>query len=180
MLTATRDLTNPYRVNVTPAEINLYINQWGTIQGTVLSGTVPLSQTRVTLDTGAVVTTTASGAFTFTKVVSGNHTLEAIHAGNLPTTATVAVRTGETATPSIVMPPTTKGWVRGTVWNDWGQPFAGATVELWAGSTQLASTTTGNDGRYALEVANAGAYASYQVKASASGCKPTAARPSPS
>jgi len=171
VVTATRDVTNPYRVLVTPAEIKLYVNQWGDIQGTVLSGTTPLSMTAVTLDAGAVFTTTTSGAFTFTKVVSGNHTLEAIHAGNLPTTATVNVRTGQVAAPSITMPPTTKGWVRGTVWNDWGQPFAGATVQLWSGSTQLASTTTGDDGRYALEVANAGAYASYEIHASASACK---------
>jgi hypothetical protein len=172
VVTATRDVTNPYRVLVTPSEIKLYVNQWGDIQGTVYSGTLPLSMTTVTLDTGATTTTNAGGTFTFTKVVSGNHTVEAIHAGNLPTTATVSVRTGQVAAPSITMPPTTKGWVRGTVWNDWGQPFAGATVQLWAGSTQLASTTTGDDGRYVLEVANAGAYSSYQIRASASGCKP--------
>jgi len=172
VVTATRDVANPYRVLVTPAEIKLYVNQWGDIQGTVLSGTTPLSMTTVTLDSGAVVTTSVSGTFTFTKVVSGNHTVEAIHAGNLPTTATVSVRTGQVAAPSITMPPTTKGWVRGTVWNDWGQPFAGATVELWADGAKRAGTTTGNDGRYVLEVANAGAYSSYQIRASASGCKP--------
>jgi len=172
VVTATRDVANPYRVLVTPPEIKLYVNQWGDIQGTVLSGTTPLSMTVVTLDSGAVVTTSVSGTFTFTKVVSGNHTLEAIHAGHLPTTATVNVRTGQVAAPSIIMPPTTKGWVRGTVWNDWGQPFAGATVELWADGAKRVSTTTGDDGRYVLEVANAGAYSSYQVRASASGCKP--------
>jgi hypothetical protein len=172
VVTATRDIANPYRVFVTPAEIKLYVNQWGDIQGTVLSGTLPLSMATVTLDTGATTTTNAGGTFTFTKVVSGTHTVEAIHAGNLPTTVPVSVRTGQVAAPSITMPPTTKGWVRGTVWNDWGHPFAGATVQLWAGSTQLASTTTGDDGRYVLEVANAGAYSSYQVRASAAGCKP--------
>lgn len=172
VVTATRDLANPYRVNVTPSEIKLYVNQWGVIQGTVYSGTLPLSQATVTLDTGAQVTTGADGVFRFEKVVSGTHSLEALHAGNQPTRVNVAVSTGQTAAPSLVMPPTTRGWVRGTVWNDWGQPFAGATVELWAGGAKRASTTTGNDGRYALEVANVGAYPSYEIRASASGCKP--------
>lgn len=174
VVTATRDLANPYRVNVTPSEIKLYVNQWGVIQGTVYSGTLPLSQATVMLDTGAQVTTGADGVFRFEKVVSGTHSLEALHAGNQPTRVNVAVSTGQTAAPSLVMPPTTKGWVRGTVWNDWGQPFAGATVELWAGGAKRASTTTGSDGRYALEVADVGAYPSYEIRASASGCKPYA------
>lgn len=172
VVTLTRDTANPYRVIVNPPEIKLYVNQWGTLQGTVLSGTLPLAQATVTLDGKTQVTTGADGAFRFTKVVSGSHTVEAIHAGHAPTSAVMQVTTGASTTRALTMLPTTKGWVRGTVWNDWGQPFSGATVQLWGGSTLIATTTTDNSGRYALEVANVNAHPSYEIRATASGCKP--------
>lgn len=172
VVTLTRDTVNPYRVLVNPPEIKLYVNQWGTLQGTVLSGTLPLAQATVTLDGKTSFTTGADGAFRFTKVVSGSHTLEAIHAGNAPTSAEVQVTTGATTVRVLTMPPTTKGWVRGTVWNDWGQPFSGATVQLWGGNTLIATTTTDSSGRYALEVANVNAYPGYELRATASACKP--------
>lgn len=166
-----RDVADPYRVVMTPtAPVELFTNRWGEIHGTVVSGTTPLVDAEVTLDDGSAegreATTDASGAFTYTRVPSGTYALEALHAGNEPAADEVTVRTGETAAPLLDMPATTRGMVRGKVSNDLGQPFGGATVELWADDTQHDSVETGADGRYELEVADAEAYGSYTIKAS--------------
>jgi len=173
VVTAARLESDPYRVRLTPASpVKMYVNQWGIIHGTVYSGTsgtIPLTQTQVTLDSGAAVTATdASGEFTFTKVVSGSHSLEMQHENNEPTASNVSVQTGETATPVIYMPPTTKGTVRGTVTNDVGRPFEGVSVKLEGGSTEP-STTTDANGHYVLEIDPVGS-GQYHVTAEATLC----------
>jgi len=166
-----RDPADPYRVVMTPtAPVELFTNRWGEIHGTVVSGTTPLENAEVTLDDGSAggreATTDASGIFTYTRVPSGTYALEALHAGNEPAADEVTVGTGQVAAPQLDMPVTTRGMVRGRVSNDLGQPFAGATVELWADDTRLDSAETGADGRYELAVTDAGAYSAYTVKAS--------------
>jgi hypothetical protein len=166
-----RDPADPYRVVMTPtAPVELFTNRWGEIHGTVVSGTTPLADVGVTLDDGSArgrqATTDASGSFTYTRVPSGTHALEALHAGNAPAADAVTVRTGQVAAPQLDMPATTRGMVRGKVSNDLGQPFSGATVELWADDTPLDSVETGADGRYQLEVADAAAHSSYTIEGS--------------
>jgi len=174
VVTAARLEFDPYRVRLTPASpVKMYVNQWGIIHGTVYSGTsgtIPLTQTQVTLDSGAAVTVTdASGEFTFTHVISGSHSLETQHEGNEPTAINVSVQTGKTAMPAIYMPPTTKGTVRGTVTNDMGRSFGGVNVKLKSGDTEVASATTDTDGHYVLEVDPVGS-GQYHVTAEATLC----------
>ncbi|MFO7742112.1 MAG: carboxypeptidase regulatory-like domain-containing protein [Anaerolineae bacterium] len=167
-ITAQRSVSDVYRTVLTPTSpIYLYTNQWGVIEGTVLSATTPLTDVQVTLRGGERVTTTktgAGGAFTFTRVPSDTYVLETLHAGNEPTTQTVHVRTEKTATPDIVMPPTTKGLVRGTVRNDLGHPYRGATVELWGDASKIDATTTDANGRYELVTENVDAYSAFAIE----------------
>ncbi len=169
---AARKAGDPYRVTLTPAApIPLYVNRWGVIHGTVYSGTLPLPSVTVKLDDGRTTTTDDSGQFQFTKVVSGTHAIATWHAGNQPTSTPVGVTTGGTATPVIQMPATTRGYVHGVVTNDLGRPFAGITVVLKGGGTQIGSVVTDSKGYFSFEVPNAGAYATYTLEATCAMCK---------
>ncbi|MGC9346989.1 MAG: hypothetical protein ACP5JG_02520, partial [Anaerolineae bacterium] len=166
---AQRSVEDVYRTVLTPTSpIYIYTNQWGAIDGTVFSETTPLTDVLVTLTGGEWVTTTQTGVgghFGFTQVPSDTYVLETLHAGNAPTTRTVHVRTERTAMPEIVMPPTTKGFVRGMVSNDLSHPYQGATVELWADSSRIDTTTTDGNGRYELVAGDVGAYGAFTIEA---------------
>jgi len=172
VITATRLVTDPYQVAITPAApVPLYINRWGEVHGTVYAGATgatPLQGVTVTLDAGRTAVSDAIGVFTFTKVVSGAHTLEAVHAGYEPTEKDFSVQTGETASPILQMPTTTKGVVGGTVVNDLGRPYSGVEVRLYGAgnSTPLDTKTTDSDGTYRLQIADTSVYAGYQIQAS--------------
>jgi len=169
VITAARNPSDIYRTVLTPTSpIYLYTNRWGAIKGSVLSGTTPLTDVQVTLTSGERVTTTETGAggiFTFTQVPSGTYEVETLRVGHDPTTGTVQVRTVQIAQPEIVMPPTTRGLVRGTVSNDLGHPYRGATVKLLGDGGQIDAATTDADGRYELAVDDVGAYGSFTLEA---------------
>jgi len=172
-VTAARYPTDPYRIRLlTAAPIRMYLNQWGDIQGTVLSGTVPLSNTLVSLDGGPSVITDLAGSFTFMKVVSDTHTLQSIHAGNEPTTIQVDVRTGDTASVQIQAPATQRGFILGTVTNDLGHAFGGAQISLWGDGSLLATTVTDDQGQVSFVVAKASQYTAYSLQADCDLCVP--------
>ncbi|MBN2149128.1 MAG: hypothetical protein JW726_17210 [Anaerolineales bacterium] len=174
-VTAARFASDPYRVLLTPASpVKMYVNQWGEIQGVVYTGTTttPLSGVTVNLDDGRSTTTNANGEYSFTKVVSGSHTIETWHAGNAPTSKTVQVVTSGTATPTIQMPPTTRGYVRGVVTNDLGRPFTGITVVFKGDGSQIDTDVTDDQGAFSFEVADVHAYTSYTLEATCGICDP--------
>ena len=156
---------NPYYVTITPSSpIKMYLNQWGDIAGKVYtgtSGTVPIEGASVTLDGSQTVQTDSQGSFTFTKVVSGTHTVEAVHAGNEIKSSTFQVLTGQTAGPILYLPGTTKGYVRGVVYvldilTSERVPAPGVTVRLKSGASTLVTTASGEDGSYAFTLSQAG------------------------
>jgi hypothetical protein len=177
---AARLADDPYRVSLDPlSPVSIYVNQWGTIQGHVYTGTTttPLANATVYLDSSQSATTGVDGTFSFTKVVSGSHTLEAWHAGNAPTTKNVQVTTGDTSAPAVQMPPTTRGYLRGKVSNDLGRPFEGVEVKLKDGSTQITTATSDDQGRYSFEVEDASTYVSYIIEATCGLCDAYASAP---
>jgi hypothetical protein len=180
-VTATRLADDPYRVSLTPASpIPLYVNRWGTIQGTVYTGTAsttPLANAKVKLDGSRSTTTDATGQFEFTRVISGSHTLVAWHAGNVPTAANVNITTSAAATPSIHMPPTSRGYVSGVVTDDLGRPFGSVTVYFKGGNNPIDSVVTNGQGYFSFEVANVAAYPSYTLEASCGMCDPFTSDP---
>ena len=179
--TATQDVIaarlagDPYRVSLNPVSpIPLYVNQWGIIQGTVYTGTTtttPLANVTVNLDDGRATTTNASGQFQFTQVISGSHTVVTLHAGNTPKSTNVAVSTGETVTPEILMPPTTRGYLHGTVTDDLGLPFVGVTVNFKGDIThQIDSVATDAQGYFSFEVLDVNTYTNYTLDATCGIC----------
>ncbi len=180
-VTAQRFANDPYRVLLTPAApVPLYVNQWGTVQGMVFTGTTTtksLVGATVILDGERSVLTDSTGGFKFTQVISGSHTLEAWHAGNAPFSIQVQVSTGNVAAVPILMPSTTRGYVRGVVTNDLGRPFTNITVNLKGDGSQIASAVSNDQGVFAFEVADVGAYTSYSLEATCSMCTPFASSP---
>lgn len=176
-ITAVRKAGDPYRVILTPAApISLYVNQWGVIQGKVYTGTttIPLANVTINLDDGRTTTTDLNGEFAFTQVVSGTHHVVTWHAGNEPTSTQVGVTTGETATPVIQMPTTTRGYVHGTVTDDLGRPFGGITVKLKGDGTQIDFVSTDVQGYFSFDVDDVSVYTSYTIEATCGMCNPYA------
>jgi hypothetical protein len=180
-VTAARLVDDPYRVSLTPASpVSLYVNRWGAIQGTVYSGTtttIPLANVTVKLDNTSTTTTNATGQFEFTKVISGSHSITTWHAGNTPQAMSVNVTTAGTATPSIQMPPTSRGYVNGVVTDDLGRPFEGVNVVFKGGSTQIDSCTTDDEGYFSFEVASVADHSSYSLEAACGLCNPYTSNP---
>lgn len=180
-ITATRLIGDPYRVRLTPsAPVPLYVNQWGSLAGTVYTGTTtttPLSGVTVNLDDGRSTTTDINGQFQFTKVISGSRSIVTWHAGNTPTSTKVDVTTGVTATPAIQMPPTTRGYVHGTVRDDLGRPFAGITVNFKGDGTQIDAWVTDDQGYFSFEVADAKTYTNYTLESTCGMCDPFTSTP---
>lgn len=175
-VTAARLVNDPYRVSLTPVvPIPLYVNQWGTIQGTIYTGTVatlPLADVAVNLEDGRTTTTDSNGQFQFTKVISGSHSIVTWHAGNTPISTNVNVTTEATVTPAITMPPTTRGYVHGVVTDDLGRPFVGVTVSFKGEGNQIDYVVTDGQGYYSFEVADVNTYAYYTLEATCSMCDP--------
>lgn len=145
---------NPYAILLAPRPLNLYINTWGEIRGTIMDmGSSGIENALVKLNTGQETRTDAHGNFVLQKIPAGNYTLRIWAAKQQPIDAVpVAVTQGKTTTLELGMQDTERADVFGVVRNDLGLPLMGALVQFFENGSQIGSSTTGGDGSYSFSV----------------------------
>ena len=151
---------NAIQSNTSVVTIN--VQQTATINGTITdqSTGLVLPNTTVSLLQGmstiATTQSNASGFYTFTNVVPGNYTVEAVRTNYVTGTANVTAVGGTSTTSNIALVPQ-PSTVSGNVSN--GGPINNATVQLLNNSGTVVDTTTTNvAGNYSFPNVNPGIY----------------------
>lgn len=134
----------------------------GTIYGTVIDGSLghPISNSTVQVFQGATLVastqTDINGNYTIESLAPGTYTVLAEKDSYQTQAQGTTVGAGEHILVSFQLSPN-PGAVAGTVLAG-GNPAAGATVDLFQGTTLLASTVTSSDGTYTLTGISPGTY----------------------
>ncbi|BDV29860.1 hypothetical protein Microterr_05200 [Microbacterium terricola] len=142
---------------------NVALLATATVSGTVtdtagdpVSGaTVTLTPTEGTTGNPRSVTTSATGDYSLTQVRPGDYLLRVKHTGD-PTQVPISVASGVDQDRDFVLP--AGATVTGTVTRPGGAPVAGATVEVWSPSGQVATGVTASNGTYRIKGLAAGSY----------------------
>lgn len=142
--------------------VTINVLQTATINGTITdqSTGIVLPNTAVSLLQGmstiATTQSNASGFYTFTNVVPGNYTVEAVRTNYVTGTANVTAVGGTSTTADIALVPQ-PSTISGNVSN--GGPINNATVQLLNNSGSLIDTTTTNiAGNYSFSNVTPGLY----------------------
>ncbi len=143
---------NPYAILLSVRPIELYVNTWGSLHGTIRDNNGdPIIGAMLKLDSGQQTTTDSSGAYVLEKIPAGAHTMRIWAAGfeAIPAAA-VSITQGVDTQRNLTMQPTQKAEVFGVVRNTAGQALSYAQVKFKKDGSNIASLTTGDGGTFAF------------------------------